>query len=400
MVRRLRLRHVMVALVVSVALWLLAQSGSRSAATLWGKPARIIALKPPSRPPPPPPSQSPPSPPLRLQPPSGVDTQRAAATKPTAVVMPDAMARNVCASVGFVSDSAQRELNVAIFVFAWRRLASLRRLVDSLLAAEYCGGRAAGRLSLTFLVDVRPSPAVVAYVHSVEWAHGPKRVVLEQTSACEQPARDAPTASGGGAGSAEGRCGGGRGIRGMWMDAMARQLEEHEPPNAHPLPLEDDVALSPLYFWWLRRAVAAYGPTLDAAEGVSGGAWLGRSGSERSAPLVGISLYSPRLDEIAYPSRHWRPRWRSMAGEAPAMLMQLPCSWGALFVRAHWRRFVKFYAVRAAPPFYNFSAEAYQRGKLHDREVCAQAYPYPPTQTPPLLPLQALSSPLLPLHPQ
>ncbi len=39
---------------------------------------------------------------------------------------------------------------------------------------------------------------------------------------------------------------------------------------------------------------------------------------------VGVSLFSPRLDEISYPSKHWRPRWPSMAGKSPALLMQLP----------------------------------------------------------------------------
>ena len=243
-------------------------------------------------------------------------------------------------------------MDIAIFVFAWKRLASLKRLVASLQSAEYCDGAAAGRLSLTFLIDVGASPRVEAYARSVTWLHGPIRVVVEQPAACT------------GAPSEE--CGGGRGIRGMWIDVMARELEAHEPPSAHLLPLEDDIEVSPLYFYWLRRAADAYGP-FDSPAGISS-AWA-RDTAPGSASLVGVSLYTPRLDEISYPSRHWRPRWGSMAGAAPAMLMCLPGSWGALYFRRTWQRFVAFYAARAHVPFYNFSAEAHQKGKLEKREV-------------------------------
>lgn len=57
-----------------------------------------------------------------------------------------------------------------------------------------------------------------------------------------------------------------------------------------------------------------------------------------------------------------------MAGPSPVMLMCLPGSWGALYFRSVWRRFVEFYTVRAFPPFYNASAEAFQKGKLALRE--------------------------------
>lgn len=250
---------------------------------------------------------------------------------------------DVCSSKQFVGDGAKQKLDVAIFVFAWRRHASLKRLVDSLLHAEYCGtNRAAGRLSLTFILDVGASSVVEHYVRSVPWPHGPVRVVLEP---------------GGGAA---------QGIRGMWIHVMGRELEAHEPPTAHLLPLEDDVELSPLWYWWLRRAHDAYGP-FDATDGVSD-AW-GRDEHPHAKRLLGVSLYSPRLDEIAYPSRHWRPRWPSAAGNSPAFLFSLPCSWGALFFRGPWRRFLRFYAVRGAPPFYNASHEAFQKGKLAAREV-------------------------------
>ena len=86
------------------------------------------------------------------------------------------------------------------------------------------------------------------------------------------------------------------------------------------------------------------------------------------------------MRQVHYPSRHFRPGWRSAAGGSPAFLMQLPCSWGAMFFRTAWRRFVRFYRIRGAPPFYNASEEAMQKGQRAQREVLrclhsAQAWP-------------------------
>ena len=62
------------------------------------------------------------------------------------------------------------------------------------------------------------------------------------------------------------------------------------------------------------------------------------------AGVVGISLYTPRLDEIsADESSRQRPWPASLHVAAPAFLMQLPSSWGALYFRAALRRFGAFY---------------------------------------------------------
>ena len=141
------------------------------------------------------------------------------------------------------------------------------------------------------------------------WPHGPFRIVVESSA---------------------------NGLRNMWVHVMSRELER-EPPEAHVLPIEDDIEVSPLFHWWLCRAADAYGP-FDSAEG-----------ARRHGKLAGVSLYSPRYDEIHRPGRSWRPRWPSAAGPKPAYLFQLPCSWGALYFRAYWRRFVNFYhTIRCA----------------------------------------------------
>ena len=85
--------------------------------------------------------------------------------------------------------------------------------------------------------------------------------------------------------------------------------------------------------------------------------------------FVGVSLYSPRLNEIHYPSKHWKPRWPSAVKAAPCFLFCLPCSWGALYFRAQWEAFLRFYELRAHAPFYDFASEASQKGRLAQREV-------------------------------
>ena len=68
----------------------------------------------------------------------------------------------------------------------------------------------------------------------------------------------------------------------------------------------------------------------------------GSEASQRSRGVVGISLYTPRLDEISVVP-HQR-RWpASLHVAAPAYLMQLPSSWGALYFSSALRRFEAFY---------------------------------------------------------
>ena len=222
-------------------------------------------------------------------------------------------------------DDPRKSLPVAVFVFAWRRVASLKRLVASLQGAEYCGAN----LSLTILFDARPAGFAVAFARTLSWPHGPYRYVI-----ATRP----------------------YGIRGMWTEVLSQELER-EAESTHVLPLEDDIEVSPLFYVWLLRASWAYGPFDHAL------------GSRHSHHLAGISLFAPRLNEIRYPMASWSPRQDGVVGDAPVFLFQMPCSWGALFFREHWRRFRSFYNERARPPFYNASHEAMQRGARGTREV-------------------------------
>ena len=74
-----------------------------------------------------------------------------------------------------------------IIVIAWRRRASLDRLVNSLLAAEYHGFR----VHLDFHMDGGGHPRVVEYIDELKWPHGrvrvnrhAERVGLERVRGC------------------------------------------------------------------------------------------------------------------------------------------------------------------------------------------------------------------------
>jgi len=81
--------------------------------------------------------------------------------------------------------------------------------------------------------------------------------------------------------------------------------------------------------------------------------------------LVGVSLYTPRLNEIAYPNQKWNPQKEV---SEKVFRLQIPCSWGGLYFRPVWNDFLEFYALRVAPPFFNFTQEARQSGKGKHRQ--------------------------------
>ena len=70
--------------------------------------------------------------------------------------------------------------------------------------------------------------------------------------------------------------------------------------------------------------------------------------------VVGISLYSPQIDEITKGKTLWDPA-HIVTGNA--FLMQLPSSWGALFFPSAVRLFTRFYSLRTVSSLYDFAKE-------------------------------------------
>lgn len=105
---------------------------------------------------------------------------------------------------------------------------------------------------------------------------------------------------------------------------------------------EDDIEVSPHYFDFslisLHRLVLPKGrrPLPGAAS-----AWVDR--------LVGISLNTPRYNEIIYPPVRWTPP-EVIGGDETLFLFGLPCSWGALYFPWKWREFLTYYYWRSSQP--------------------------------------------------
>jgi hypothetical protein len=181
-----------------------------------------------------------------------------------------------------------------LIVITRDRLASLQRLIKSVLAADYSQARFP--IDLTVEVDFSPTqPDVRRYLDTVSWAHGRLTV------------RYSPLQ---------------RGLR-------ATILNSWYPTSLDEMAvfLEDDVEVSPLFLRWLLPSVGRY--------------YYGFDGLLRDNPLVGIALYSPIHSQVYETA--FRPRT-----DAPAYAHQLACSWGALFTPRVWREFLAWYDRNSA----------------------------------------------------
>lgn len=237
------------------------------------------------------------------------------------------LAHDVCSLPEF-SPSAPH-IKLSPIVFAWRRLISLQRTLRSLEDAVYCGKT----VPLKVLLDGGAAPAVVDYVVSFNWTHGPKQVL------------------------SFGDWGLSLGIRGMWTNCTSPDMADDE----HIIPLEDDIQVSSLYYWFLLRTASAYAPPAvsSAAQPVY------------DKRLFGVSLYTPRLNEIHYPQVKWLPDQETGSS---LFLLQVPCSWGALYFGYAWKEFLEFYATRVRAPFFDFAQERTQKGIGGERQMLGDPY--------------------------
>eukprot|EP00035_Acanthoeca_spectabilis_P039226 m.60300 g.60300 ORF g.60300 m.60300 type:complete len:816 (+) comp9500_c0_seq2:207-2654(+) len=193
--------------------------------------------------------------------------------------------RNEHARLQATNEALQRELEGAqrvhtpryrINVFVNLRLHSLRRLCRSLLAAKITE-----RVSIVFLMEAGQPEEVHDYVYKFSWTHGDKHIVARHS-------------------------------KGGLINAI---VESWYPTNDDEwiIFLEDDIEVSPYFLEWLNRARAVCGP---------------------DSQCIGVSLYSPMLNELVKPKKSVTKKL-----EGPAYLAQIPCSWGAAYKPHPWRMF-------------------------------------------------------------
>ncbi|KAI9033094.1 hypothetical protein DFJ74DRAFT_593417, partial [Hyaloraphidium curvatum] len=208
---------------------------------------------------------------------------------------------------------------VTLVVLTCDRPASLERLVGSVLAADYASAR--GPVDLAFRVDHCPDhfPAVRAIVDRIKWPHGSVTAEFRTERAY---------------------------LRRSVAEAWAPRSDDD-----FAVLLEDDVEVSPSFFAWAVAALMQY-------------YYLAPIPLSESR-VAAIALYAPRHSEAAGAPFAPPP--------GPAYAMQVPCSWGALFLPRAWRRFRTFFEAHSAHdplvPHLSVSAWAPQRSwkKYHYR---------------------------------
>lgn len=192
----------------------------------------------------------------------------------------------VCTLVYFV------EYSFKIIVFAWKRLASLQRLIDSLLAAEYFGFPVA----IEFHLDAGANESVMDYLkNQVNWPFGTSGLVAEVLP---------------------------QGLANMVTSAWSAQKD-----TEFAFFFEDDIEASPFFFEYACRSIYEF--------------------ASKRKEVIGVALNTPRYDEINLITSIWRPSWE-IGTEAQVFFFQLPSSWGVLYFPWAWREFLKFYQKRTS----------------------------------------------------
>jgi hypothetical protein len=183
--------------------------------------------------------------------------------------------------------------SVTILVITWKRPQSLKRLCAALRGADYLGDTVAIRFVMDAGADIETRRLVAAF----EWPHGPKTTSVRAEHA---------------------------GLAITVVESWQPTTDESE----YAVLLEDDIEVAPSFYAWLKYALLMYRHGEPAA---------------RDPRLIGVSLYTPRIVEVARPRRRL-DLFAELGGQP--FLQQLPCSWGALFFPEQWRAFRDYLLLR------------------------------------------------------
>ena len=196
-------------------------------------------------------------------------------------------------SAGLQRERVWTGCRLSIFVFTFKRLDGLRRLLDSLNNAHYNGEN---DIALNLFIDFpKKSHAAKAstnrgddgtrnFVSSFRWRHGPLRIHRRMQNAGLK-----------------------RSIMEAWYPTQDDECGAF---------FEDDIEVSPYWYAWAQAGIKQY---------------MGHH--ER---LLGISLYRPIYDELS-------KNTCTVDNDFSAFALQQPCSWGAVYFPAPWRQFREWY---------------------------------------------------------
>ncbi|KAI8800600.1 hypothetical protein BJ742DRAFT_879970 [Cladochytrium replicatum] len=194
--------------------------------------------------------------------------------------------------------------SLVIHVLAWRRIRSLERLLMSLDNASFTALHPAHSpvrtIDLFIHIDGGSHPNVNNLAHAYTWRYGNKFVIQKKHQI---------------------------GIFGIMTSAW----DLGSSTATHALFLEDDISLSPYFLDFIQLCVSSFL-------------------SHRSA--IGCALHTPRLDEVNFTADPQNPPAftpeKVIGKNFSKFYMQLPCSWGGVYSRESWSRFLTYTKKRRA----------------------------------------------------
>ncbi|RUP44105.1 hypothetical protein BC936DRAFT_149925, partial [Jimgerdemannia flammicorona] len=191
------------------------------------------------------------------------------------------------------------DFKIQLIVVTDKRPHSLSRLIRSISHAHYLGDQVPMSINMEQTAD----KVTRLFVSTFPWPHGPKNVRHRIRKGGLMPA-----------------------IVEAWYPADN---------NDYAIFLEDDVEVSPLFYVWVKFSILRY-----------------RYGPDRnmSSNMFGVSLYSPRNTEMGIEGRRpFHPDWvLNTTSHHPRTpyLLQVPCSWGAVYFPEHWREYHDYITAR------------------------------------------------------
>ena len=204
--------------------------------------------------------------------------------------------------------SRENRYKLNVVIISNNRIEALKRLCNSLLASHV---HERLDMSLTFNLEASSSTELVNYAESFEWDRGHKTVRKR-----------------------------------ILQGGLIRAVTEAWYPSTsdeYGLFLEDDIEVSPFFTDWIVYAMDMY----HAHEFLD-------------QRLVGISLYTPRITET-YMVNGTKPPFdgnllsmEHFGDSQVPLLMQTPCSWGAIYFPRHWRDFLSYLQTRISTPSAQF----------------------------------------------
>lgn len=168
---------------------------------------------------------------------------------------------------------------IAVLIIAYNRIESIKRLIKSVMAADYLGDN----VDLIISIDNSGSPAIADYANSIEWVHGEFIVV-------EHPVK-------------------------LGLKAHVLECGNYTKDYESLCVLEDDIYVSPGFYNFAKLATRQY-----------------RNNDE----IAGISLYTHEWNQ--YVNRPFIP----VADGYDIFFMQIASSWGQIWSKKSWTDFMEW----------------------------------------------------------